>query len=368
MRITSCFSLSIITVFHNAVPHDGKCFLPPGSYIFHDTNLTEVEVGIIVLVIALAMLIVALILMVKILKSLLEGSMASVMKKTINADFPGRAACLTGYVAILIGALVTILVQSSSVVASALTPLVGLDMVTVERVFPMMLGANIGTTSTAILASFAASSETITASFQIAMCHLFFNLTGILIWYPLPFMRKVPVRLAKFFGKTTSVYRWFAGLYLIMMFFIFPLTVFALSIPGWWLLASVGIPVLILIFTVAIINILQKKKPQWLPEKMRTWEFLPECLRSLRPMDKLITRAMGCMQRTCCKCCCKEEPIDEKAEPNSNERKTSIAVVDEYFRNGDINTEKQTDESPVKVDSRPKSGSYTGSYTHETGV
>ena len=65
-------------------------------YLFHDTHLSEQAVGAILLVTSLAMLITCLIVMVKILKSLLEGKMASVIKKTVNANFPGRFAALTG--------------------------------------------------------------------------------------------------------------------------------------------------------------------------------------------------------------------------------------------------------------------------------
>ena len=45
----------------------------------------------------------------------------------------------------------TFLVQSSSVFTSALTPLVGLGVISVERVYPLTLGSNIGTTTTALL-------------------------------------------------------------------------------------------------------------------------------------------------------------------------------------------------------------------------
>lgn len=270
-------------------------------YLFHDPPMNEQLVGVLVLIIALFMLITCLVFMVKVLKSLLQGSMAGVIQKTINANFPGRFACLTGYLAILVGAVVTMLVQSSSVVASALTPLVGIGLVTVERVFPMMLGANIGTTSTALIAAFATSGNKLVSAFQIALCHLFFNLSGILIWYPIPFMRRVPIRIARFLGRITSRYRWFAVVYILGMFFVAPLIVFALSIPGWEVLAAVGIPFLILVLTIIIINILQDHKPQWLPARLRTWEFLPEPLRSLRPLDRQITRLMSFC--TCCKCC-----------------------------------------------------------------
>ena len=81
--------------------------------MFAGTNLSEPAVGGIVLVLALVMLIGCLILMVKLLKSLLHGHMASVIQKTINADFPGRAACLTGYVAIIIGAIITVSINTN---------------------------------------------------------------------------------------------------------------------------------------------------------------------------------------------------------------------------------------------------------------
>ena len=74
--------------------------------------------------------------------------------------------------AIVVGCIVTILVQSSSVVVSVLTPLAGVGAVTLDRVFPMMVGANLGTTSTAMLAAFSASGNRIAPTFQIALCHL----------------------------------------------------------------------------------------------------------------------------------------------------------------------------------------------------
>lgn len=141
------------------------------------------------------------------------------------------------------GAGLTILVQSSSIFTSALTPLVGIGVVTIERTYPLTLGANIGTTVTSILAALAADADSIKRSLRIAMCHLFFNISGILIWYPLPFMRKIPIKAAKYLGSTTAKYRWFALMYLILVFFLFPLLVFALSLAGWEVLLGVGAPV-----------------------------------------------------------------------------------------------------------------------------
>ncbi len=266
-----------------------------------NTGLSERVVGVILLVCSLAALCICLVCMVKLLNSVLKGRMAGIIKKTINADFPGPFKHLTGYFAICVGAGVTFLVQSSSVFTSALTPLVGIGVITLERMFPLTLGSNIGTTATGILASLASSGDKLDNSIQIALCHLIFNISGILIWYPLPFMRKVPIYMAKTLGNTTATYRWFAFFYLIMMFFVLPGTIFGLSMISFWALAGVGIPVIIITTVVIVINILQRKKPNVLPKKLQSWTFLPEPLRSLDPMDRVLVR-IGAFFKRCCPC------------------------------------------------------------------
>jgi len=259
--------------------------------------LSESAVGVILLVGSLSAMIVCLLLLVKVLNSMLRGPLKRVVRKAINADFPGRTAFLTGYVAMLVGAGVTVLVQSSSVFTSALTPLVGIGVVTVDRMYPLTLGANIGTTVTGLLAAFTADADKVDDALQLALCHLFFNITGILIWYPIPVLRRVPIRLAKFLGNTTADYRWFAVAYLILIYLVVPLTVFGLSLAGWHVLLAVLAPFVVLILAVILVNVLQSKRPQWVPEVLRSWAWLPLPLRSLQPYDRIIT--VCCRARHC---------------------------------------------------------------------
>ena len=187
-----------------------------------------------------------------------------------------------------------------------MTPLVGVGVITLERMYPLTLGANIGTTFTSILASLAQEdAEKLADSLQVALCHLFFNISGILIWYPIPFMRKVPVYLAKRLGDTTAKYRWFAVVYLVIIFFILPALVFALSLAGWKVMAGVGIPILCFLIVITIINIIQVKRPQVLPGRLRTWNFLPLCCHSLKPTDRVIKRILRNCK--CCSSCQSEE-------------------------------------------------------------
>lgn len=95
------------------------------QHIFVNSNLPDLFVGIILLVVSLLVLCGCLIMIVKLLGSVLEGQVAVIIKKTINTDFPFPFAWLTGYLTIFVGAVMTFVVQSSSVFTSTLTPLIG---------------------------------------------------------------------------------------------------------------------------------------------------------------------------------------------------------------------------------------------------
>lgn len=224
----------------------------------------------------------------------------------INAKIP-YVPWLTGYIAMVLGAVITFLVQSSSVFTSTLTPLVGIGVISIERVYPLTLGSNIGTTTTSLIAALAAPPEKLHDTLQISLVHLFFNVTGILLFYPIPFMR-FPIPMAKFLGNETAKYRWFAILYLVGMFFLFPVIVLGLSIAGPIALLCVGVPFLILLVAIGVIKTLQRRKPSWLPRVMRDWKWLPLACRSLEPYDRQFAK---------CACCKKFRPDVEVNGPSS---------------------------------------------------
>ncbi|KAI1898451.1 hypothetical protein AGOR_G00072490 [Albula goreensis] len=277
-------------------------------HLFVDTTMTDLAVGLILLTASLVVLCTCLVLLVKLLNSILKGQVAKAIQKVINTDFPYPFSWLTGYLAMLVGAGMTFVVQSSSVFTSAITPLIGLGMISIERAYPLTLGSNIGTTTTAILAALASPGDKLAAAFQIALCHLFFNIFGIMLWYPLPIMR-LPIHMAKTLGERTAKYRWFAVLYLIICFLLLPSLVFGLSIAGWQVMVGVGAPFVGIMLFIFLVNALQAYSPRHLPRLLQTWDFLPAWMHSLKPVDRLIAKAT---------LCCTPARVEDTSSPPSS--------------------------------------------------
>jgi len=101
--------------------------------------------------------------------------------------------------AMLFGLVITALVQSSSVTTSLAVPLAGAGILTIQQIFPYTLGANVGTTVTAILAALAVGEI---HAVTVAFAHMSFNLCGILVIWPIPAIRRLPIVFAE---KMTEV-------------------------------------------------------------------------------------------------------------------------------------------------------------------
>ncbi|KAJ0033031.1 hypothetical protein NQD34_000138 [Periophthalmus magnuspinnatus] len=314
------------------------------KHLFVDVPLSDLAVGLILLALSLLVLCSCLILIVKLLNSMLKGQVASVIKKILNTDFPFPFGWVVGYIAILVGAGMTFVVQSSSVFTSAITPLVGIGVISIERAYPLSLGSNIGTTTTAILAAMASPGDTLANALQIALVHFLFNITGIALWYPIPFTR-VPIRLAKSLGSITAKYRWFAAVYIICCFFVLPLFVFGLSVAGWQVLVGVGAPLLALLIIIVIINVLQKRKPACLPPALRSWDFLPLWAHSLAPWDKVVDVFI-----TKCCCCCKCCRLPSDQETQEEQQKSHKEAYDNPAMEPERELEKESDRQTDKIE------------------
>ncbi len=145
-----------------------------------------------------------------------EESSIFVEKRLFGNDFS----------ALVWGIFLTSTLQSSSVTTSMVVPLVATGRVSLKSAFPFILGANLGTTITALFAS-VNTSETAVA---LAICHVLFNLIGVVLYYPIKPMRKIPTAVAQILGGIAFKYRVLGFVYLLSVFFGVPFLLIYLSI------------------------------------------------------------------------------------------------------------------------------------------
>jgi len=123
------------------------------------------------------------------------------------------------------GVILTILVQSSSITTSTIIPLAGAGVLTLRQIYPFTLGANIGTTVTALLASLTLNVTAMVAAFS----HLFFNIFGIILIYLNPLLRDIPMKLAKWIANVAIQNKALPIIYLLIIFFGIPLLIIFLG-------------------------------------------------------------------------------------------------------------------------------------------
>ena len=146
--------------------------------------------------------------------------------KALKTVFAGRAQkFLQGAVGkgpvtgIFSGTVVTVLVQSSSTTTSLIVPLAGSGVVGLRHVYPFTLGANIGTTITALLAAAAITGPTHAIAHQIAIAHLLYNLLGVIVIYSIPWLRNIPMAGAEWIARLADERKGLAIAYILRVFF-----------------------------------------------------------------------------------------------------------------------------------------------------
>ncbi len=152
--------------------------------------------------------------------------MKTVMSGRIESAINGVLGKGGGLAAMLVGLVVTMAVQSSSITTSILVPLAATGLLTLRNAYPVTLGANMGTTITALLASVAIVSP---EALKVALAHLTFNVLGTLLFYPVPLLRGIPIRLATRTAAIADRHKSLIAAYLVGVFIIAPLIILFVS-------------------------------------------------------------------------------------------------------------------------------------------
>ena len=192
--------------------------------VFHSPIKTAIEWGsnhlvtfssgnnILLIIISVLLTFTMLFSIVKILRSL-------VLHKVEN--FFDQYFFRSAIIAFCFGIILTILVQSSSITTSTIIPLAGAGVLTLRQIYPFTLGANIGTTVTALLASLTLDVTAMVAAFS----HLFFNIFGIILIYLNPLLRDIPMKLAEWVAGVALKNKVLPIIYLLIIFFGLPLII-----------------------------------------------------------------------------------------------------------------------------------------------
>jgi sodium-dependent phosphate cotransporter len=167
--------------------------------------------GVIVVALGLAAIFLALGFITKNMRIL----MADRVEQSINAML-GRGG---GVPAILLGMVITVAVQSSSITTSIMIPLAAAGVVSLRSLYPVTLGANVGTTISALLASLATGSS---AALTVALVHSTFNVAGIVLFYPIPKLRDLPIHLAERLAEIAARRRSVVLGYVMIVFIVIP--------------------------------------------------------------------------------------------------------------------------------------------------
>jgi len=166
------------------------------------------------IILAFVLLFVALTFLVRVIKSLVLAKVEVffdqyIFKNTLRA--------------FLLGLVLTTIVQSSSITTSLVVPLAAAGILTLKKIYPYDLGANIGTTITAFLAAMATGNIN---AITIAFSHTLFNIFGTCIFLPL---QRLPIALARGLASLTRRNRVYAIVYVATLFFIIPIILIFIS-------------------------------------------------------------------------------------------------------------------------------------------
>ena len=170
--------------------------------------------------VGLALIFTCLVLIVKLMRTIvldrLQAAVSTVLDKSI-------------FVGLFVGVVMTIAAQSSSITTSVMVPLAGAGVITMYQVMPLVLGANIGTTVTALIAAVAVTGDAADAARQIAIVHLLFNVTGIVLIYAIPKAIDVPIRLSTRLAEVADRSKTWAIAYIVGIFYGLPALILFVS-------------------------------------------------------------------------------------------------------------------------------------------
>lgn len=195
---------------------------PPVKFVENSVlgGLPDMASGIAMVLLGIVVIFGVITLIGKLLRSLMVGKAKDILHSAVGR---GPVSGITS------GAMVTVLVQSSSTTTSLIVPLAGSGVFSLKQVYPFTLGANIGTCITALLAAMAVTGPNAIFALQIALVHLLYNTLAVLVIFGIPFLRKLPLQAATALADATMKSKLYVVAYVGLVFFVVPIALIGVS-------------------------------------------------------------------------------------------------------------------------------------------
>jgi sodium-dependent phosphate cotransporter len=187
---------------------------------FGSMGFSDLIVGAVLIILGITLIFFVITAIGKILKVVMVGKAKVILH---NAVGRGPVSGITS------GTLITVLVQSSSTTTSLIVPLAGSGVFSLRQVYPFTLGANIGTTITALLAATAVTGANAIFALQIALIHFLYNLIGVVVIYGIPFLRGIPIKAAEILSVLAQKNKIYVAGYMLLVFVIIPIILIGTS-------------------------------------------------------------------------------------------------------------------------------------------
>lgn len=174
--------------------------------------LGDVWGGVALAVLGIVLILFSIQFIGNILNALLVGKAQDILYAALGKN---------AFVGVLSGAAITTLVQSSSTTTALTVPLAASGKFKVRTLFPFVVGANIGTTVTGLIAAFSASGTEAEAAMAGALVHTLFNTFAAILILSVPFLRKLPPMGSDWLAAMATknklyVFAWIGGVFFIL--------------------------------------------------------------------------------------------------------------------------------------------------------
>lgn len=211
--IANFFFTPVLGPAENSVSHFWVGFAPVINFL-----LEKIPSAFLLAVLALLLLFSSILIFRRLISNLLKAKSPEVFSRFF---FKNQLKSFSW------GLLTTAAIRSSTITTSVVVPIVAKKIANLKQAAPFIMGANVGTTITAFIA--ATLNSNTSSAISIAIAHFLFNFIGVLLFFPIPVLRKLPMELASGLGKLTLKYRLAGFVYLLVTFFFVPFSLIYLN-------------------------------------------------------------------------------------------------------------------------------------------